>query len=151
MNEYDALCERLKARFENRGVNNPDVQNRVSLMKEREKTERRIRAQREIEKKNAPKKIAPGFTSAKRRLPGAEYRRRVYDSFDAEEHIFVPDNGHFGLAYEKAKGIRRRAASFDRRAYEARHPGVVKSVAKPEVKVKASRKPFKEVMRERIV
>ena len=150
MNEYEVLCERLKARFENRGVNNPDVQSRVSLMKEKEKVDRRIRAQREAKKKSAPKKIEPGFTSAKRRLSGSEYRRHVYDSFDAEEHFFVPDNGRFGLAYEKARVIRRRAASFDRRAYEVRHPGAVKIVKKPKVEVKASRRSFKEVMGERI-
>ena len=151
MAEYDnALCERLKARFEYRGVNNPEVRRRVSLMNEKNKVDRMIRAERETRAKNAPKKIEPGFTSAKRRISGAEYRRRASESFAAESHIFIPDNGNFGLAYEKARLIRRRAESFNPRAYEARHPEVVKVVKKPDVKIKASRRPFKEVMVERI-
>ncbi len=149
MNEYEILCERLKAKFENRGVNNPYVQNRVSLMKEKEKVDRAVRAEREMKKKTEPKKIEPGFTSAKRRLAGREYRRRVYESFDAEQHVFIPDGGRFGLAYEKGAAIRRRAASFNARAYEARHPGVV-VVRKPKKEIKASRRSFKEVMRDRI-
>ncbi len=146
----DMLCEKLRARFEYRGVNNPAVKNRVSLQKENEKKRKIAIAENEKRAKEyRDSRIEPGFTSAKQRLPGREYSRRVIDSFEAERHDFIPDGGRFGLAFEKGAAIRSRAEAFNVKAYERRNPSVVKRSKKEAAKT-APKKSFKSVMGEKI-
>jgi len=142
----DMLCERLKARFEHRGVKNPAVINRVSLQKEKGKAQKTARAAHMAkEKALRTSRIEPGFTSAKKRLPGKDYRRHEYESFDAERHDFIPDGGRFGLAFEKGARIRRRAESFNAAYYERRNPDAVRKKT-----VKTDRKSFGSVLAEKI-
>ncbi|MBQ7669906.1 MAG: hypothetical protein IJS45_04195 [Clostridia bacterium] len=146
--QTNELCEKLRARFENRGINNPQVKNKISLHKEHTKAMRSARARREaMEEKYRASRIEPGFTSAKRRIPGREYERRAYESFEAEKHYFVPDGGNFGLAFEKGAAIRRRAAAFNVEAYERRHP---KNETVKETKKEPSKKTFASVLSEKI-
>ncbi len=145
----NVLCDRLAAKFEHRGVKNPGVIMKVSLEKERARAER----SRALQKKTpeAPKKIEPGFTSAKKRLSGRDYRRRSFDSFEAESRDFIPDGGNFGLAFEKGKRIRQRAAMFNPAAYERRNPEAVKREKKQNSNItKEEKTPFKEVLTERL-
>jgi hypothetical protein len=91
-------------------------------------------------------RIVPGFTSAKRRLPGRDYRRHDYESFDAQIHEFIPDGGNFGLAFEKGARIRRRAESFNVAAYERRNPEAVRS----KQTVKKQKRSLGDILRERM-
>lgn len=150
INEQNMVCERLRARFEYRGVNNPAVQSKVSLRKEKETYDKWVREQKKKRAKEAANsRVAPGFTSAKQRLAGGDYRRHFSESFDAERHEFIPDGGRFGLAFEKGARIRARAAAFDPVMYERRHPAVA---AKKNVPVKRTKKErsFASVVGEKI-
>ena len=144
-----ALCEKLSARFERRGVKNPNVIMKVSLEKERARREREREAQK-ASAKPAAKKIEPGFTSAKKRLSGRDYKRHSCDSFAAEQHDFVPDGGNFGLAFEKGTRIRARAAAFNPAAYERRNPEAARRERKQNSNItKVEKTPFKEVLKDR--
>ena len=117
--DENVLCEKLCARFGERGVNSPAVKQKVSIHEAREKMERDAKESR---RRRAESRVTPGFTSAKRRIPGYEYKRGVRNSFEAETHDFVPDGGKYGLAFAKGYKIRLRAARFDKDEYERRHP-----------------------------
>ncbi len=144
------LCGKLSARFENRGVNNPGVIRKVSLEKERVRAEREREERVSDGKAGVRRNIEPGFTSAKKRLSGRDYKRHAYESFDAEEHDFVPDGGKFGLAFEKGTRIRQRAAMFNPAAYERRNPEAVKREKKQNGNItKVEKTPFKEILKDR--
>ena len=145
----NSLYERLSARFEHRGVKNPAVIRNVSLEKERVRSER-ANDNRKKDVKARDRKIEPGFTSAKKRLIGRDYRRHDYESFAPEKHDFVPDGGTFERAFKTGTRIRARAAAFNPAAYERRNPEAVRRERKQNHNItKVEKTPFKEVLKDR--
>ncbi|MBR6917279.1 MAG: hypothetical protein IKN38_03760 [Clostridia bacterium] len=145
----NSLCEVLKQNFENRGVNNPNVINKVSLYKEKQLMQRRAEARRELAEKNAKAsdKVTPGLISAKHRMPGREYRRPRIDSFRYENDGFIAEGG-LAETYERASSIRERASKFDPAAYERRRH-IVKEAKDRKAEPK-KKKSFGEVLSQKL-
>ncbi|MBR0302513.1 MAG: hypothetical protein IJQ80_01540 [Clostridia bacterium] len=141
----NVLCEKLCARFGERGVNSPALRQKVSLHKAHEKM---VSDAKEARRRSEQSRPAPGFTSAKQRLSGREYRRGADSSFD-EGRVFIPDGGRYGLAFAKGYNIRLRAARFNKEEYERRNPTArpAKPAAPKERKASPS---LGSIMREKI-